>query len=175
MSEDKLKECPIDNLKLCKQYVNQITQASSEVGIFEFGITAVWRDGAFDIEKRYTTEVGIVWDSLRLDALLINCRKQYIRGFEFKVTRNDFLQDKKWHKYIKYCNTFTFVCPPDVIKKGELPKGIGLVYVESFDAGRHVEITRVHNARSKPVHQDVYVDIIRNMLMKAKYREGQLF
>ena len=167
------------DIELCKKYVRQITQISSEVGIFEFGITAVWKDGQFDIEKKYTTNIDTVWEHLRFDALLINCRKQYVRGFEFKVNRNDFLQDKKWEKYLKYCNTFTFVCPPQVIKKGELPKGVGLVYVESHEgafnpASSYIIINRIHNCRSKLVHQDVYIELIRGMLMKAKFRTSEL-
>lgn len=160
-------------LDLCRQYIKQITQISSEVGIFEYSITSVWKNGQFDIEKKYTTGPDTIWEHLRFDALLINCRKQYIRGFEFKSSRADFLSDKKWHKYLKYCNTFSFVCPPDVIKKGELPKGVGLVHIQPHDTS-YVIIDRIHNSKSKPVHQDIYIELIRGMLMKAKFRQGEL-
>lgn len=167
-------------LKICRDYVQQITQVSSEVGIFEFGITAVWKNDKFDINKGYTTGPETVWDYLRFDALLINCRKQYVRGFEFKVNRSDFLQDKKWRKYLKYCNTFTFVCPPGVIKKGELDKGVGLVYVEQHKAicnspgSDYILIDRIHNCKQQQIHQDIYIELIRNMLLKARFRPGQL-
>lgn len=50
-------------------------------------------------------------------------------GYEVKVSRKDFLHDKKWQNYLPVCNTFYFVSPPEVIHKEDLPDGIGLYYV----------------------------------------------
>ena len=51
-------------------------------------------------------------------------------GYEIKVSRSDFLQDKKWKKYLPLCNKFFFVCPDDtIIRKDELPKYVGLIYL----------------------------------------------
>lgn len=50
-------------------------------------------------------------------------------GYEIKVSRGDFLQDKKWQNYLPVCNTFYFVSPPEVIYKEDLPDGIGLYHV----------------------------------------------
>lgn len=158
----------------CYQYVKRITSESSEIGIFEFGVSAVWRNDRIDLNHRHTKGGDTVWEELRFDALLINCRKQYIRGFEFKVNRSDFLRDNKWRKYVKYCNTFSFICPPGIIKKGEIDKGIGLVYVYPSDSP-YPETKRIHNSRSKPIHSDIYVKLIGDMLIKAKYRHNQLF
>lgn len=49
-------------------------------------------------------------------------------GYEVKVNRSDFLQDKKWPNYLPVCNTFYFVSPPGIIKKEDLPEGIGLYH-----------------------------------------------
>jgi hypothetical protein len=51
-----------------------------------------------------------------------------IEGYEIKVSRSDFLRDKKWHNYQAYCNKFSFVCPPGVIELDELPGDVGLIY-----------------------------------------------
>jgi len=77
-----------------------------EVSLFEFGI-----------------------DNLRFDLIKISCWNRRIRIFEFKQSRNDFLNDKKWKKYLPYCHTLTFVCPAQIIDKNDLPKGIGLFNV----------------------------------------------
>lgn len=67
---------------------------------------------------------------LIFDGLAI--RKSYngpcITGYEIKVSRGDFLQDAKWHLYLKYCNEFYFVVPSGLISKDELPENVGLIY-----------------------------------------------
>lgn len=54
--------------------------------------------------------------------------KPCIVGYEIKVSRSDFLQDNKWHLYLQYCNEFFFVVPKGLVKKDELPDGVGLIY-----------------------------------------------
>lgn len=49
-------------------------------------------------------------------------------GYEIKVSRNDFMQDNKWHKYLTFCNQFYFVCPWGLIDKSELPDEAGLIW-----------------------------------------------
>lgn len=48
-------------------------------------------------------------------------------GYEIKVERNDFLSDDKWLGYLPYCNEFSFVAPPGIIKADEVPPEAGLV------------------------------------------------
>ena len=48
-------------------------------------------------------------------------------GYEIKVSRSDFMQDEKWHKYLDLCSHFSFVCPPGVIDRDELPQEVGLI------------------------------------------------
>ena len=51
-------------------------------------------------------------------------------GYEIKVSRNDFMQDKKWRGYLPYCNCFYFVCPWKMILPNELPgEECGLIWV----------------------------------------------
>ena len=67
---------------------------------------------------------------LIFDGLMVE--KSYTRpqitGYEIKVSRSDFLNDNKWHLYLKYCNIFYFVCPTGMIKKEELSDDVGLLY-----------------------------------------------
>ena len=67
---------------------------------------------------------------LKFDGLAItkSYTKPNIIGYEIKVSRNDFLQDNKWHLYLQYCNEFFFVVPTGLVKKEELPENVGLIY-----------------------------------------------
>lgn len=67
---------------------------------------------------------------LKFDGLAItkSYTKPNIIGYEIKVSRNDFLQDNKWHLYLQYCNEFYFVVPKGLVKKEELPDHVGLIY-----------------------------------------------
>lgn len=49
-------------------------------------------------------------------------------GYEIKVSRNDFLRDDKWRRYLELCSDFYFVSPPDIIQKDEIPKEAGLIW-----------------------------------------------
>ena len=70
---------------------------------------------------------------LRLDAIAIkrSWTRPCITGYEIKISRSDFLRDKKWRNYQKYCHEFYFVCPvsrPGIITLNELPGDVGLIY-----------------------------------------------
>ena len=52
-------------------------------------------------------------------------------AYEIKVTRGDFLADRKWRGYLPYCNEFYFACPWKLISPDELPGDeCGLVWVQ---------------------------------------------
>lgn len=80
-------------------------------------------------------EVGL--DELRFDCIRVNPYKQYVRIFEFKSGRADFISDKKWWKYLKYCHTFTFVCPLGAIQKSDLLPRVGLIWVYKWQHVNH--------------------------------------
>lgn len=65
-----------------------------------------------------------------LDALAI--RKSWVNplfiGYEVKVSRQDFMRDTKWHKYLPLVHQFYFVCPPGIIQPEELEPDVGLMY-----------------------------------------------
>jgi hypothetical protein len=51
-------------------------------------------------------------------------------GWEVKVSRADFLADVragKWARYTVYFDRFFFAAPVGLLKKGEIPKGCGLI------------------------------------------------
>lgn len=52
-------------------------------------------------------------------------------GYEVKVKRSDFLRDEKWRDYLTFCSEFSFVCPPGVIEKNEVPEEAGLLVTSS--------------------------------------------
>ena len=55
-----------------------------------------------------------------------------IERYAIKVSRSDFLRDKKWQNYQAYCHKFYFVCPPNIITLDDLPSpehgDVGLLY-----------------------------------------------
>lgn len=61
-------------------------------------------------------------------------------GYEVKVSRSDFEQDQKWIKYLDYCHAFSFVCPGGLIRAGDLPKGVGLIWVSQNGTTLHTKI-----------------------------------
>jgi hypothetical protein len=83
----------------------------------------------------YATEVktGASWgnDYLQFDAYAI--KKSWVNlkytGYEIKVARGDFLQDKKWRGYLPFCNEFYWVCPKGLIKEDEVEEDCGLIYI----------------------------------------------
>lgn len=72
------------------------------------------------------------WELCIMDAVAISKSRAKFKiiWFEIKVSRWDFLQDQKWHAYLKYSHEFRFVVPEGLIKKEELPDNIGLMYAK---------------------------------------------
>jgi hypothetical protein len=57
--------------------------------------------------------------------------KPCVSVFEVKVSRQDFLNDDKWPRYLDCSHKFYFACPSGLIKKDELAPGVGLVELGS--------------------------------------------
>lgn len=68
-------------------------------------------------------------EHLRMDVWVMNRSwvNNKITVYEVKVSRNDFLGDDKWRRYLPYCNELYFVCPYGLIDPSELDEGIGLM------------------------------------------------
>jgi len=69
------------------------------------------------------------YGGLRIDAAIVDVRKRWIRGFEIKVTRSDFLSDKKWTSYTQFCSSLSIVCPEGLIDPDEIKRPFGLLWV----------------------------------------------
>lgn len=79
----------------------------------------------------FFSEVAIDSNKRRMDAwaMIPSYSKSLTIAYEIKVTRRDFVQDKKMHEYTMYANEAYLVCPSDVAKPEELPDGWGLLVV----------------------------------------------
>lgn len=136
-----------------------LDQDSSMVSLFEFGI-----------------------GSVRFDLIRVDCHHERIKIFEFKTSLPDFKRDKKWSRYLKYCNTLTFVTPRQMISTSSLPKEVGILYLfkyksERYGATKEFRIGGVweRRPRSREVEPEIYKKIISLMLQRAKYRAGEIF
>lgn len=74
-----------------------------------------------------TVEMGPYHSSIRFDVVGIRRSKRIVRILEVKTNRADFLQDKKWRKYLSYATYFYFIAPQGVIKPEELDEPVGLI------------------------------------------------
>lgn len=77
-------------------------------------------------------------------------------GYEFKVTRADWLQDRKWESYLPLVHQFYVCAPKGIIQIGELPESVGLMEL----VGNDRLVTRRKAARREielPSHLLLYV------------------
>ena len=100
-------------------------------------------------------ELGLVsWGKLRADVLAVNLKSNIVL-VEIKSSRQDFLTDSKWEKYIPFCNKMYFCFSShtyDSLKKSNhitpiLSKGVG-VLVHDNSTGR---VRVKHVAKLKPM------------------------
>lgn len=87
-----------------------------------------------------------------------------ITGYEIKVSRQDFLNDNKWRKYLNYCNEFYFVCPKDIIMKGEVPDDVGLYYI-----GKRLKTVKKAPYRDIKICDDIFRYILMNKIQSDWY------
>ncbi len=93
---------------------------------------------------------------LRMDAWVMNKSWLHPRsiGYEIKVSRQDFLNDKKWPAYLPYCNEFYFVSPPGIIDPKELPAEAGLMV--AFAEGSKVMTKKRAAWRDVQIPENLY-------------------
>jgi len=70
------------------------------------------------------------WDGYRIDAIVIDMRTRWIRGFEIKLSRGDFRSDEKWTRYSQFCSSLSIVSPEGVVPANEVEKPFGLLWVK---------------------------------------------
>lgn len=116
----------------------------------------------------------------RFDLIRIDPRKRYIRIFEFKSCRKDFVSDKKWEQYLNYCHTFTFVCPREVIQKNDLPTGIGLMWIYKWryrPSDRHwlLEGEWIKRPRKREMDVSIITDLALMLVYRTIWRKDDIF
>lgn len=136
----------------------------NHVGLFEFGI----KEAIFD-------------------AFMIQPFDRKIRGFEFKVSRSDFLSDiklkpetiaynwnldryvAKWTKYLTYVNIFYWVCPSGLIQPNEIKEPAGLIWIPGM----------VIKKRPRSINKDMDIKLLKEILFlfaaRTKTRIGDYF
>lgn len=84
------------------------------------------------------------WGDKRIDAAIVDVRTRWIRGFEIKISRADWLADEKWMQYSEFLSSLSVVCPEGLIQKIEVPKPFGLLWISESKWGgfRHDWIKR---------------------------------
>ena len=118
--------------------------------------------------------------SSRFDMVRVDTWNQKIKGFEFKVSKQDFRNDKKWPKYLQYCHSLTFVCPFGLITKEELPKHIGILYIQKWHWPERRDLwfyksTWARKPRNQNLDKDTYIEVISLLLNRTKWRWGDFF
>lgn len=67
-------------------------------------------------------------------------------GYEIKVSRSDFTNDRKWQEYLPVCHEFYLACPAKLIAPEELPSEVGLLWI----VGRSRAICKRKAVRREP-------------------------
>lgn len=150
----------------------------NETGLFEFGVCG---------EGYYA--------QCKFDAFIITPHRQVMKGYEFKVSRQDFLndlkprrrrwlncpgEDLKWKYYLQFCNLFYFVCPEGLIRPDEVPAPAGLIWIVGEPPGP-MHQRWAFNLKKRPKRTDPGPDLAmqRKVLFlfasRAKTREGRYF
>ena len=130
-------------------------------------------------------------ESIRMDAFSFNRYNRETRGYEIKISRSDFLSDKKHMRYLDFCTFFYFIAPKGLIKAEELYSTIGLIEVttevksyedESFlsdeDGIKHIRIGHVITKKAKrnpPITQENYIKLLEGLAWKFANKKNLLF
>ena len=153
----------LTGINLLASYFKKKGSRSSELGLFEFGI-----------------------DKRRFDCIVFNGAHQRIKGYEFKISRTDFLNEiktGKWKKYLGYCHTFSFVCPKGLIDKTEVPSKIGLLWMTTVNTyyGYERDWDNPHGLWVKypkflgEIPEDRFRKIVLILISRIKYRKDEFF
>ena len=140
------------------------------------------------------TEFCPYGEGRRIDLFYFSRWNRETRGYEIKISRADFLKDKKWEDYLKYCTCFYFVVPRGIIKSEELPSGIGLIEIEvieedesvyqfHYNQGEREEGQKIYEIkhrfvkRAKKIHdvaEKEYIQLLEGLLIKIMYSKSKM-
>lgn len=150
-------------MDLLKEYfIRFLNNNVSLLGLFEFGV-----------------------EGSRFDLMILHANKQHFRGFEFKRTRADFLRDLrsgKWVRYLDYCNTFTWVCPNELIYPDEIISPCGLLWIEEKKVTKCYDGTYVFQEsewkkipRGLDLSQESFKKIVCLFIERIKFRKNDFY
>lgn len=96
-------------------------------------------------------------------------RREGFRGFEVKSSRSDFSSDKKWPSYLPFCNRFSFVTLPGVIKPTELPDEIGLyeINIDNILSRKGEVLSRRRFPKGRSVEHKEYTEMLQRFIMRG--------
>jgi len=154
----------LEEINLLASYFKNKGGRTNEVGLFEFGI-----------------------DSCRFDCIVFNGVHKRIKGYEFKVSRADFLHEiktRKWKNYLEYCHTFSFVCPKGLIDKIEVPSKVGLLWMTTWGEYYGYDDERKNRPKGLWVKLPKFLGeipekrfqrIVLTLISRVKYRKDEFF
>ena len=73
------------------------------------------------------TEFSPYKQAIAFDFIGFSRHNKEIRIIECKTSRQDFLADNKWHRYLPYCTHLAFLGSKEAFAKAELPEKIGII------------------------------------------------
>jgi hypothetical protein len=120
------------------------------------------------------------WGGLRIGAVIIDTAHRWVRGFEIKADRSDFLRDDKWTLYTKFCSSLSIVCPEGMIQPSEVEKPFGLVWAfdnrDKFDSSYLRWVKRAKNFQSRKSLSWLwtYVGILETGFSRMQYELNDL-
>lgn len=89
-------------------------------------------------------------------------------GYEIKVSRSDFKQDKKWREYLPYCHQFYFVCPWGLIQPEEIDKAAGLCWVSKNGQRIYIKKHVLQRDTELPVEILIHIIMSRTIVMRPQ-------
>lgn len=113
------------------------------------------------------------WNGQRVDAIIVDIKTRWIRGYEIKVNRSDFLRDEKWQFYSQFLSSLSIVCPEGLIEKKEIPDPFGLMYVTEIS---HQWIKRPKNFQKRGglAWTWTYLDVLEKEMPRMQLEINQL-
>jgi hypothetical protein len=109
-----------------------------------------------------------VWNGFRIDAIVIDLRTRWIRGFEIKRSRGDFRRDEKWTLYSQFCSSLSIVCPEGVVQASEVDEPFGLLWVLADGSLRWAKKLKRFQHRESLAWLWTYVQVLEYVLPRAQ-------
>lgn len=93
--------------------------------------------------------------------------------YEIKVSRSDFLQDKKWQRYLPYANCLYFVTPHKLIDVTEVPEQAGLVWVSQNGSRLFTKKKAPYRELDLPLDLLLYIIICRAKITRERLSDPE--